>query len=265
MHKEGSPFTWDYKGLANFIVDRSKSLAVTSRIILVSNNKLEKKAEKLKLANRSNTSKFAQLLLHIRRQNKHRGIQLSRPGDKDWLDIKEVCNIATEFSNEMGIKLEEGYKEFITIGLTMMKHYSIYKFKSITNAIYSRYEATQEIGQDKTPDKTLEAHNTYLALISERTGFSQGYRDVPEKYQYFKKAKEEAIRMGVTIKTYIKSQFSAFEFKQSIPDPAQLVGHKAIERLQRYCFEHGIEMGNKKVVVNFETIKKNGKGNNHTS
>lgn len=236
-------------------MEKAKSYSVNSRGVRVSNDKLEKKVIKMKLAGRSNTAMFAQILLLVRRQMKHRGISLIRVGDNDWLNLKESCKLATEFCNEFQIPIKEGYRTYVTLGLKKMKNFSIYKFKTLHAAICNEYEAIQVINQDKYPQSTEDCHNIYLSNISDKTGYSQGYKDFPEKFQYFVKASEEAKKMGVSNKIYIAAQFQGFEWNNSVPDPTQLVGPKSIARLQRYAFEHSILLGQKREVINFKKIK----------
>lgn len=256
--KSKGPITWDYTGLAKEIVNRAKSYSVPSRSITVTNNKLDKKVEKLKLAGRSNTSIFAQILLHTRRKLKHRGLSMVKVGDKDWLDLKAVCGLATDFCNEFGISIKEGYKEYIDIGISKMQNFSLFKFKGLHGAICNYYDAHQEILMDKTPQATKECHDIYLALISEKVGFTMGFENNPEKYKYFIRVKNGANNLKITYKTYIKAQFAGFDWQDGVPDPIQLIGDKAIHRLQKYAYKESITIGKSNTLnaTDFKKIKK---------
>jgi len=254
VFKDKGPIKWNCKALAQHIMGKAKVHSLNSRSVYVSNEKLLKKAEKVKLASRSDTGMFAQQLLLMRRKAKHRGLRLMKPGDTDWFNIKEVTKMATEFSNEFSMPTKIGYREYIQLGLGMMKNFSVFKFKSIHSAICNKYEAIQEIEQDKSPEDTKKIHDFYIAIISEKVGYTQSYINQPEKYIYFIKAKEEARSIGISYKEYIKAQFGAFEWKSGIPDPMQLTGVKARDRVQRYAFENGIKIG-KQNLINFKNIK----------
>lgn len=244
--------------LSNKIMLRAKTYSIPSRSITVTNDKLLKKTDKLKLSARSDTAKFAQLLHYNRRALKHRGLQLIEPGSSDWFGLKEVAKLATDFCNEFQIEIKSGYAEYIKLGLPMMKNFSIYKFKTIHSGICNKYEALQEILQDDTPARTKEAHDVYIAIISEKVGFSQGYQNIPEKYKYFIEVKKEAKKFSLSIKQYLQAQFSSFDWRSGVPDPAQLTGAKAVDRLQRWAFENSIKLGNKKTQVDFKAIRKGG-------
>lgn len=258
---EGSPLAVDknevYK-LCKQVVISARGLALSHRKITVTNDKLKRDANRVSASSRSNTSLFCKLLVIIRKQHKHRGIQVPKAGTPEFLMHKEVTKLATEFCNEFGIKIEEGYKEYIKLALPKMKNYSIHKFKQLHAAIIREYEALLEIRSDKNPQATQKAHSYYLRLVNERTGFAQGYEKQPEKYAAFVQISATAKQYGVTIEDYIQSQFYAFEWKSGIPDPLQMYGEKAVERLQKYCYEKGIKPSEKTKTINFSAIKNRG-------
>lgn len=241
---------------ARLIMKLGVKYSLPSRALYVSNNKVEQKVAKMKLATSSDAGRFAQTLLYIRRQMKHRGITLIQPGQGDWLMVKELTKLATEFCNEFELNQKEGYKIYLQIGIGKMKNFSLNKLKSLHAAVFLSYEATQIIEQDKTPAETAQLHDLFMANISDKVGYSHSYKNIPEKYRYFVEAKQEAKKLGVSYKVYIKAQFQAFEWNNSIPDPAQLVGPKALDRIQKYCYTENITMGEKSTTVNFRGLKK---------
>lgn len=246
---------YSFKEVARRLCERGKSYTCNARGVYASNDKVEKKVIKMQLATRNDASIFAQLLLLIRRQMKHRGITLIQPGQAEWFNLKEICKLATEFCQEFQIGIKEGYKEYLKIGLGKMKNFSLNKFKSIHSAICNHYEAMQVIEQDPTPIETKTCHDIYMGIISDKIGFSHGYEDAPEKYKHFVEAKQEAKKYGVSLKVYIKSQFEGFEWNNSVPDPTQLTGSKSIDRLQKYAFQNNIQLGKRSTVVDFKKIK----------
>lgn len=246
----------NYKELAKEILVKAKSYSVNARGVYSSNDKVEKKVIKMRLSARSDTAIFAQLLLLLRRQAKHRGLTLIQPGEPEWFNLKEASKLATEFCNEFQISLKEGYKEYIKIGLSKMKNFSVNKFKTIHAHICNEYEAIQEIARDPTPQETLKCHSIYMGIIGDKIGFTHGYQNIPIKYRYFVKAKEEAKKLGVTLSFYIKAQFQGLEWASAIPDPSQLVGITALERLQKYAFENNQVLGEKRNIVDFKKIKR---------
>lgn len=238
------PFEYDgkdMKELARSIVEKARTKSISSRALLSSNDKTERKAEKIKLAGRSETGVFAQMLLYVRRKLKHRGLMLIKPGDKEWLDIKEACKLATEFSNEVGLPIKEGYKLYLEIGMAKMKNFSPYKFKGLHAAICKTYEAMEELEKDRDREKTEQAYLVYRKHVEEKIGtLFENIKEIPEKFVCFKRAKDEALKLKIGVKDYIRAQFVTMEWSGSLPDPYQLYGEKAVQRAIKYCYEHGI-------------------------
>ena len=108
---------------------------------------------------------------------------------------------------------------------------------------------------DPTPQETKKAYDYYNWTISEKTGIpNMGYDKVPEKYAIFVQIKEEANKIGISTKHYIAAQFEAFGWRDGVPDPLQMIGQKALLRIPKYCYEHGINL-NKAKPFNFKEIK----------
>lgn len=250
--------------LATALLTKARSKSNTTRALLPTNQKTQQRITKFQSSTTEDTGLFVETLTLKRRQFKHRGINLIKPGTNEWLQAKEVTKLATEFCIEFGLNLKEGYKEYLQIGLPKIKNYSLSKFNYLHPAIVKEYEATLEIKSDKTPALTNIAYLTYTQLVSEKIGTCFDYKTLPEKYCCFIHAKVEAQQNRVDIPTYIKAQFHGMEYRSGIPDPYQLTGIKAIERLHKYCFENHIKITNQDVKVNFNKIKKNGKTKNHS-
>jgi hypothetical protein len=194
----------------------------------------------------------------LRRKYKHRGITLIQPGSRDWLEIKEICKLATEFSNEFEFSLKEGYKEYIEIGIKLMKSYSLSRFKYLHSNIYQRYELVDEIARDKYPDKTDALYKHYMKRVNQKIGWTAtNIKDDCTKYVYFVRVRKEAEDIGIAWGVYIDAQFEGLEWANAIPDPSQMVGVKALERVMKFCYENNITLkptGQKK--IDFSKIKK---------
>lgn len=239
--------------LAKKICLKARGKTAVQRSIVSSNEKTERKAEKIKLAGRSDTAAFAQLVLLTRRKLHHRGLTLIEPGTTEWFALKEVCKLAVDFCNEFQLPFKPGSIEYLRIGMGKMKNFSLGKFKSMHQAICKDYDAEQEILQDKTPEATDQLYKLYLGRVNEKVGWEYSdYKTNPEKYVCFIRAKDCAALIGIGIKTYINAQFSTME---TIPDPYQLYGDKAIERVRKYCYQNNISIKASKV-INFDKIKK---------
>lgn len=243
--------------LAGRITDTAKSYTLTHRSITVTNDKLKRDTNKVVATGRSNTVLFASIITLIRRRRKHRGITTPKPGTDEFLNYKEAASLATEFCNEFGIEMKKGYQKYIEIGMDKMVNFSVFKFKNMHAGIIKHYDAELKISSDKYPEQTKRAHSVYLKLIQERIGFAQGFEKLPEKYACFVEVAKISMEHGIDTSDYIRAQFQGFDFSSSIPDPYQLTGVKAIDRLQKYAFENTLKLGgnNKTHKINFSKIK----------
>lgn len=241
--------------MARMIVEKGKAFSLSHRSIAITNDKLQKKAEKVQLVGRTDTGLFAEIMALVRRKMKHRAIRLIKPGETEWLQVKEITYLANEFCTEFQLNKKPGYTEYLIIAINKMNKFSLNKFKSLHAAIFINYEAQIELASDKTPEETEFCYKIYISIINSRIGHEDyNYKQLPEKYVCFKKAKDEAKKMKLPIKQYIDAQFEAMEWVNAIPDPLQLYGDKAIERARKYCFQHNIQL-TKKSLVNFSKIK----------
>lgn len=246
----------DTRQVAKFIMIRAKKYALAHRSILTTNQALQKKVDKIKLTSKSEAGLFAQIMVLVRRRNKHRGITLIQPGQSEWFQLKEVCRLATEFCNEFQLKLKDGYQEYVQLSLTRMgKNFSLNRYKSLHASICSEFEALQEVRQDQNPSRTKEIHDFYVNMIAERTGNGFGYSEEPEKYRFFIQVRKECDRLKVGFKFYIQAQFQGLEWANSYPEPNQLTGKNAEKRLMHSAFENNIKIGKEEKVIDWSKIK----------
>ena len=226
--------------LANRLMVIAKRYSLSTRSLLVDKAKLLKSTSRVVISSRDDAGAFAQLLLSIRRQRKHKGIALIKTGSRDWLQIKEIAKLALDFCNDFDLQREEGFKIYINLGLDKMVKYSLMKFNNMQQAICEDYEAIQIIKQDITPGETQKVKEFYEKYLGEK-GIQRDYSKSPDKFVFFVKVKEECNKIRVSYNHYIESQFKGLEWCNGIPDPAQLIGPKAIDRLNRYLSEKNIK------------------------
>lgn len=227
--------------LASKILNSGKKYSLTHRQLKVDNAKLLKSTSKVVLSNRDDAGVFASLLNMVRKQRKHRGISLIKVGAKDWLMVKEIASLAITFCQDFNLKREEGFKSYINLALDKMNDkFALAKFNNLHQSICDDYDSIEKIKLDMTPNLTISLKNIYEKYLGEK-GIIRDYSQEPSKYLNFLKAKEEVIKYRVTNEIYIKAQFKGFEWCNSYPDPSQLIGKGAIDRLNRYLVENKIK------------------------
>lgn len=247
--------SYQLKTLAEDLIGACKKHSLSHRSLSISNDKLLRQSKKIVSSEISNASLFAELLYLHRQKLKHVGVLRVKPGQKDWLEIKDLTSLADQFVAEFNLEIRAGYISYLTLGMQKMKKFSTGKLKSLHSAICQDYDAKQKIDNDKTPALTRKAYEIYRDLITKKTGIPDiGYDLFPEKYAVFIEVKQAAEAIGIDVGKYIQAQFDALNYKDGVPDPLQLIGPKAYIKVQTYCFENNINLKTKKT-INFQNIK----------
>ena len=229
----------------SMIVDKifsmAKPFSISSRNVTVTNDRIEKKAKRIIESSRADADLFAQLIYAIRKKRKHRGISPIKPSGRDWDLVKDITASALNFCEEFELRKREGFIRYIEIGMTKMIKFSLNKFPNMYEGICETYSAIQEILSDTDPEGTKEMYEFYIQHIAEYTGIFEKLIDIPEKYVYFVRARRVADDIKVPGVVYIKAQFEGLDFAKGIPHPVQLIGSKAIERVNRYAYKRNFK------------------------
>lgn len=248
----------DIKKLARHILVRSRQHSLTARSLFVDKAKLVKSTSKVVMSSRDDASVFAHLLNLHRKQLHHRGISIIKVGSRDWLMIKEITKLANDFCEDFQLKRGMGYQAYIKLTLFRMGNkFNLNKFNSLHQTICDDHQANRDILHDITPQMTQIVQFQYEKRLGEK-GIVRDYSKEPSKYIFFIKVKEECQKYGVTIAHYIQAQFEGLEWANAIPEPNQLIGDKAIDRLNRFLIKNHIKptKGKENVTDLAEQIKK---------
>ena len=247
--------------LARRILKEATKHTLNHRKIDLVNKRVEKKVNKVMSSTNSDAELFSLLLLHYRRKLKHRGLVQIKQNSRDWLTVKEIVSLANEFCETFNLSKREGYIKFIEIGISKMNKFMLVKFNPMGSSIIETFQCMMEIQDDPKPKETERLHDYYQKTIIERTGIALVYKDKPDKYVYFLRARVLAEKLNIDPLLFVKAQFYALEWRNGYPDPIQLVGDKAIASLNKYLFEKQIPKNGNGVThkkVDFSKIKKMG-------
>ena len=246
--------------LVNAIVSKAYKYALTSRKILVSNKKHTKTAKRLVASTLEDARLFSQTLLLVRRKNFHRGVTPIREDSREWLTLKEITQAACNFCSDFELDKRKGFAIYLEIALKKVKGFYLQKLLSLHETICNEYSAKLRIIKDPTPSKTKLACTQYTSIIASKTGDAPNYEDMPGLYQYFIDIVNQSHKVGISTDIYIKAQFDAFNWKQSVPELAQMVGEKANERLYKYLYANNIEVRKNTPKINFNQIRNADRG-----
>lgn len=233
------------KELAKLLVTKSKGKSCNSRVIIVSNDRLEKKTQKVLKSSKEDANLLATIIYMVRKRKKHRGITKMTQDHREWGQLKDLTEVCVQFCNDFGLQKKQGFVKYIELGInkiTSTRNY-ISKLTNMGETIATEYEAVQTIQDDPRREESKEIHDYYVSLISKRTGIVETYENKPTKYLNFIKISEITDELDIPYDIFIDAQFEGLAWADSYPDPNQLVGDKAMERLNKYLFENKIRKG----------------------
>lgn len=242
---ESNEVNWpgDYENLveclADFLLKNGSRYQLTLRKRLACAGMTPTALKKVEMASRSykaDAQLFSKVLVSLRKSKKHKGINIIKEGNKEWNIIKEVTALATGFCRDFELPLKEGYIEYIDTAMIVLPAFSLNRLNFKHDEICKTYEAIGEIRSDPNKDITEELYESYYQVISSKTGITNDYKKRPLKFVSFVRAAEIVKEIGVNPRDYVNAQFKSLEWINGLPDPVQLTGDSAIERLQKHMY-----------------------------
>lgn len=229
------------ENLVGQILKYASPYSLSNRAVVASNKKIEEKVEKITVTTKDTAVLFSSMLFKVRRQFKHRGINLITSTSKEWATLKQVASNAEDFVEDFDIPIREGFIEYCTIGIKLMKVYSLNKFLPLHTRICTEYEAKQAEKEDKHKDITDTLCKIYNKAVLDETGIVDDISKKPESKVWFVKAAEYIADSKIKPEVYMRAQFEGLSFTGNIPYPSQFVGDKAVERLYRYMKKNNVK------------------------
>lgn len=253
--------------LAKILVEMSKPYSCNQRSISITNDKLEKKAKSIIQSSKGDAMLLASIIYNVRKKKKHKGITKLDEGNRDWPQVKKLAGICVQFCNEFNIPRRKGFIEYITIGMSSITSTRSYLLKLINmqEKITNDYDFKLQVLDDKNPKETKLIYDFYADLIMQKTGIDIKYDMTPDKYINFILVRELTDKLDIPYDIFIKAQFHGLAWASSYPQPGQLVGDKAIERLNKYLYENKLKVKKEKPEkTNIDVLKmiNNGLNNN---
>lgn len=233
------------KELAKLILKKAKNISCNNRMVIVSNQRLEKKTNKVLKASKQDADLMASLIHKLRIKKKHRGVVKMNQDHRDWPKIKELVEICIQFCNDFNLEKKDGFTKYLSLGLNKISSFRnhVHKLVSMGESIANEYEAIEVIGNDDNPNETKEIHDMYVSTISQNTGIVEEYVSKPLKYIHFIRVREITDELNIPADIFLKAQFQSLAWASAYPEPHQLIGDKAMERLNKYLFENKIRKG----------------------
>lgn len=229
------------------ILSYARKYQLSGRKLLDSNEKTTQKTKNLVKSSVENSLIMAKVIYYNRRKLKHRGIELTTPGHKDFAMVKTITKNALEYHEAFNhlLPIEESFNNYVTTALKRMDNkFSLPKLQYGHVGIMEFREAAMVIQHDNNTTITELAYRYYTQQVIRQVGsLLVDYKQDPTKYKYFVMVAEECKKLGIKAEDYIKAQFEGLAWTNGIPNPEQLVGDKAQERLQKYLYQNQIQLG----------------------
>lgn len=246
----------NWKNIAKDFNLHVKNKKLNHRSIIITNDRLEKKANILLKASSSDTSLLAMLLFHMRRKTK--ALYTSKKIDKDSKDytqLKELTKICVEFCNQFELDKKKGFTKYLEIALPKISSSLNYinKLINLNDKVIQIYESTLRIQDDVNVKLTREIHDKYVTLISNITGIRVPYDKDPTVYVGFISVSELLKEIKVDVDTYLKAQFEGLSWTDSYPLPQQLIGDNAMSRLNKFIYSN--KSKNKDTLSTSDSVK----------
>lgn len=254
---------------AKEILKLAKGISCNSRSINVTNNKTKDKVDKVLRSDKADSLLLSDIIFIARKKLKHRGITKINQDHKDWPQLKKLSQCCIQFCNEFELSRRKGFIEYINIGMSKINSTRSYigKLINMQESISNEYEVKILISQDTDSQTTKDIHDLYTSLIMKNTNISINYINQPLKYIKFKEVNDLTKELNIPYDIYLKAQFEGLLWADSYPEPAQLIGDRAIERLNKYMYEKKIKVKDNKEKAKFINpllkIKENEQKNNN--
>lgn len=234
---------YGYK-IADEIFEKAQPYQIKDRYLAV----MQAKAKTKKKMSRSmqadegmpefQVEKFNGILTSYRqRKNPNAKIRPIRKDSKDYLMLKEVARQAYDFVQHFNItNTDDGYLEYIEIGLGMMRRYSLNRFKYYDSKIYEHFEDKVTVLTDDNREATLQFYYIWRDVMMEYSGLEE-LLDIENNYQKFVHivlGRREADKLKADYTDWITAQFEGLVFLDAVPELSQFYGDGAEKRYERY-------------------------------
>lgn len=231
------------KVLVEKIFEAAQKYQITDRYIDVSKAKsrtrakIQKSIEADKGVPEKLVEKFNALLTAHRQIDNHNAkIRVIRKDSKDYLLLKEVAKMAHEFSEHFDIQpIEDGYKEYIEIGIGFMGRYALNRFKTYHNRIFEEFENRVAVVTDDKPNKTRQFFIIWKDCMEEYAGLVPELSEADfSKYSHIVYGRVDADKKHAHYEDWIRAQFEGLSFLDAIPELVQFYGENARRRYDKY-------------------------------
>ena len=220
----------------------AKKAAVNSRNIVVSNNRQQKKVNKILLASHGDASLVADIIYAVRIKLNHRGVRkILETNSREWSNCKKLAEICNTFCQDFDLQTREGFIKYIEIGITRMKGNNrnlVTRLISMQEVITEQFESQLELSKlsPSQLEKVATIKDYFYKSIADATGIYE-MDSSADRLIHFLKLKELCDEYHWDYKQFIDAQFESLAWCNGIPSIRDLSDSKAIERYNKYLYK----------------------------
>lgn len=228
----------------NTIARRSKKYSINTRNIAVNNSLAEKKAAKLASTTYEYTQVFLKALYVIRRQKHRHGNLRYDESHKDWPTIKSLAGQLEIFCRRFSKTPNKGALLFVEHLFNISPKGVLNYWNQSIDKVFEYQEAIEEIQKDPQQEESKNLKRIYNQELLNKVGLANP-DDNPTTFVHFVRASKLQRELGCRKEDFIKAQFEGLSWTNSYPEPYQLYGSKARERLIKYMYKNNIVLNPK--------------------
>jgi len=226
--------------LVKDIFNDGQDYQITDRYleILESKSKAKKKIKKSQKADKGVPNRTVEhfnkcLNNFLKGDNFYRKQNLITKEHKDYILLKEIAKNAYEFTTLFDIDSQkEGFDEYIKLGYSMMRKYSLNRFKYYDTKIHEAFENKLAVLTDNDRASTLEFYNLWKEVMVEYSGMDEfiDLLDDYSKFYFMVVGRQQADENRAPYDEWIVAQFEGLSFLNVLPELAQFSGEGAKDR-----------------------------------
>lgn len=156
--------------------------------------------------------------------------------NKQYTLLKEVVKMSQDFVEKFEITPQsDGHREYIRLGLRVMKRYSLNRFKTYDTLINEMFESSVIVLMDEHKEDTSKFYGIWQESMVKHTSM-EGLDLLSDyvKYAHMVYGREQADECDAYYEDWVEAQFDGLSFMNVIPELSQFYGENAKKRWEKY-------------------------------
>ena len=249
---------WDKAGERLFKMLKRYNL--DHRSIVITNERMERKVNKILKASKTDTDQVCNYISMYRRNRKKTKLYTTKkitPESKDYAKAKELTQVILNYADRYNIEFNKAiiqYLDYTVPKITSSLNF-VHKLVNMEDMVVLLTDSQLELDNDEDIQETLHIRDLYDQRITEKTNIIHKTTD-PTDIVHFKIMRGITDSLDIPNEIYIDAQFHGLSWTDTYPTPKQMVGDKATQRLQKYMFEKKIKVKANVVDVKLTALDK---------